>query len=74
MHVGFRWGSVMSAFTRSGRSDHQKLSEIRGRFRPEALVIGRVFRDLAPSTMVVQIITGESHDLLCRTRRLTANR
>ena len=43
------------------------------RFRPQALVIGRVFRDLDPSTMVVHTIRGESHDLLCRTRRLTTN-
>ncbi len=30
----------MSAFLQSGHSDHQKLSEIRGRFRPEAVVEG----------------------------------
>jgi hypothetical protein len=41
--------------------------------RPQALVIGRVSRDPAPSRMLVRIHKGEHHDLLCRTRRLTAN-
>jgi hypothetical protein len=32
--------SLMSAFLQSGRSDHQKLSEIKVRFRPEADIDG----------------------------------
>ena len=47
---------------------------MKGSFRPEALVIGRVFRGLVLSTMVVHIVNGDSHDLLCRNRRLAANR
>jgi hypothetical protein len=43
-------------------------------FRPKALVIGRVSTDLAPSRIDTHIQVGEHHDLLCRTRRFTANR
>ena len=61
-----------SAFPNSGHSFRPNQAEIEVRFRPEALVIGRVFRDLVPSTMAVHIVNGECHDLLCRTRRFTA--
>ncbi len=36
----------MAGFTNSGRSDHQKLSEIRGRFRPRADIAHHKFRRL----------------------------
>jgi hypothetical protein len=60
-----------------GKADSSKvvnLTNMGGCFRPEALVIGRVSQDLVPSTMVVQIIKGECHDLLCWTRRIIAKR
>ncbi len=63
----------MTASAQSGRSASWSIVQSNFRVRPEALVIGRVFRDLAPSTMVVQIIKGESHDLLRRTRCITTN-
>ena len=40
--------------------------------QPKAYVIGRVHKNSAPSTILVQITTGESHDLLCRTRCVAA--
>ena len=62
----------MSDPTDSGRSTRVRTSNLKDGFRPEAYVIGRVLRDPAPSTMVMHITEGDSHDLLCRTRRITA--
>ncbi len=54
--------------------DPKVLSALERIVDTKALVIGRVFRDLAPSTMVVHNHQGECHDLLCRPRRFTAKR
>jgi len=42
-----RAGVGMSAFSESGRSDHQNLNDIRGRLRPEGDVHKSLFRSLS---------------------------
>ena len=58
----FTNSSLMSAFPESGRSDHQKLSNIKVRFRPQAAVsLSTLKRNLASDYAILRLDRGSLH-------------